>query len=98
MKHIPREYLNQKVRLVQEDGRVLFGRITKIDLTFICFETKSKTSLLGIRFIDDVSLVKHSDISQSSPVESKPRSRSRNNVFQYSKWWKNSNVQEVKYE
>ncbi len=95
MKHIPREYLNQKVRLVQKDGHVLFGRIVKIDLTFICFETKSTTALLGIRFIDDISLVKHSDISQSSPVESKPRNKSRNNDFQYSKWWKNYNVREV---
>ena len=93
MKRVLREYLNQKVKLVQKDGRVLYGHITKIDLTFICFETKSKTALLGIRFIDDISLVKHDDISKSSPLmENKPR---RHNDFSYSKWWKDHRVKEA---
>ena len=57
--------------IVKKDGCEVFGYITKIDSTFICFETKSKTALLGIRFIQDISLAKHGDISQSSPAEGK---------------------------
>ncbi len=74
MKYIPREYLNQKVRLVQEDGRVLFGRITKIDLTFICFETKSKTSLLGIKILDHAIIGKDTftSLKENGMLKSKP--------------------------
>jgi len=97
MKHIPPEYLNKKVKLINRDGFVVYGYITKIDSTFICFETKKKMSLLGIRFIEDISLAKRRDISQSSPVENKPKETFRNDKeqeFLYSKWWKNEKIKE----
>ena len=94
MKYIPREYLNKKIKLTRRNGSVVFGRIVEINRTCISFETKSKISLLGIAFIENISLAKRGDISQSSPVENKPKENLRKQDFLYSKWWKHSRVEE----
>ena len=107
MKHIPQEYLNQKVKLTKRDGYIIYGYITEINRTCICFETKSKVSLLGIRFIEDISLAKHIDISPSSPTEKKQsgasvvnlpqldKGKSRKDAsFSYSKWWRHEVIKE----
>ena len=47
-------FLNKQVKLVKEDGFVLYGIIKKINNSSLLFETKQQTSVLDFRTIKEV--------------------------------------------
>ena len=49
-------FVNQKCKLVRIDGFVLYGIPREITLTYVLFETKQKTSMIGWADIKELSL------------------------------------------
>ena len=47
-------FLNQNVKLVQDDGFVLYGTIQNVTDDSVLFSTDQKTSLIAINYIKEI--------------------------------------------
>ena len=80
MKSIDPFFLGKKIKLTKYEGGVVYGKITKITDGCIIFETKRAVSLLGIRFIREISLADKESLRNYPVVEIKYKKPDEKNV------------------